>query len=282
MFGLVAFPFFLFIEKSFHVLQSQVEHNKIYPYGVYMCVHMSIFTYLHTPVHAFMCIMIVNNKSFSNVIFCWSADTNGFTPTKVPMTTKLIAQCEITDLKTLEIVSGKSLSYRWKGFGLKLEAPSNALDCGVPSQTLNLLNCNIDQFKVPENMELVSGIYLVDFKGKFAHPITIEIEYCASVNQPSQFSSLSFVSMKPPIQEATTYQLHPFSGGVFPQDSCYGSIQLGQSSFIAVVTAGSVTKSYRALNYYIPKTTTTWHMDLIVIYDLEISIEVCLLSSTLK
>ena len=229
-----------------------------------------------------MCIMIVNNKSFSNIIFCWSADTNGLASSKVPMSTKLIAQCEITDLKTLEIVSGKSLSCHWKGFGLKLEAPSNALDCGVPSQTLNLLKCNIDQFKVPENMELVSGIYLLEFKGEFAHPITIGIQHCISFDQPSQFSSLSFVSMKRPTQEAMVYQLQSFPGGVFPQDSCYGSIQLSQSLFIAVVTAGSATKSYRALNYYVPKTTNTWHMDIIFMFDLEISTEVCLLSSTLK
>ena len=242
---------------------------------------MSIFIYLHTPVYVFMCIMIVNNKYCSNIIFCWSADTNGFASSKVPMTTKLIVQYKITDLKILEIVSGKSLSYRWKDFGLKVEAPSNALDCGVPSQTLNLLNCNIDHFKVPENMELVSGIYLVDFKGKFAHPITIEIQHCTSLDQPSQFSSLSFVSMKPPTQETLGYQLHPFPGGVFPQDSCYGSIQLSQSSYIAVVTTGSANKSYRALNYYV-KTTNTWYMDLIFMFDLEISIEVCLLSSTLK
>ena len=131
-------------------------------------------------------------------------------------------------------------------------------------------------------MELVSGIYLVEFKGEFAHPITIGIQHCASVGQLNQFSSLSFVSMKPPTQEAMVYQLQPFSGGIFPQDSCYGSIQLSQSSIMAVVTSVSVTKSYKALNYYIPKTTNTWHMDLIIIYDLEISIEVCLLFSTFK
>ena len=122
----------------------------------------------------------------------------------------------------------------------------------------------------------------MEFKGEFAHPITIGIQHCASVGQLSQFSSLSFVSMKPPTQEAMVYQLQSFSGGVFPQDSCYGSIHLSQSSIMAVVTRVSATKSYIALNYYIPKTTTTWHMDLIFIYDLEISIEVCLLSSTFK
>ena len=180
----------------------------------------------------------------------------------------------------LEIVPGESVSFYWKGFGLKLEAPENALDSDVPSQTLNLHNCNIDYFKVPENMELLSGIYWVEFKVEFASPITIEIEHCASLDQPSQFSSLSFVSTKPPAQGAVPYQLQPLPRGVFPQDNCYGSIQLTQSSLMAVVCAGSATKSYRALNYYVPKTTNTWNMDLIVIYDLEISIKVCLLSST--
>ena len=182
---------------------------------------------------------------------------------------------EITSAPTLEVVPGESLSYCWKGFGLNLKAPANALDSDVPSKSLSLHNCNIDHFKIPENMELVSGIYLVDFQGKFVNPITIEIEHCVSLDQPSQFSSLSFISTEPPTQEAMTYQLQSFPGGLFPQDSCYGSIQLSQSSLMAVVTAGSATKSYRALNYYVPKTTTTWYMDLIIIYDLEISIKVC-------
>ena len=189
---------------------------------------------------------------------------------------------EIIDSTTLKVVPGESLSYCWEGFGLNLEAPANALDSDVPFKTLNLHNCNIDHFKIPENMELVSGIYWVDFKGEFANPITIEIEHCASFNQPSQFSSLSFVSTQPPNQEAMPYRLQPFPGGVFPQDICYGSIQFSQSLLMAVVSAGSATKSYRALNYYVPKTTTTWNMDLIIIYDLEISIKVCLLSPTLK
>ena len=88
-------------------------------------------------------------------------------------------------------------------------------------------------------------------KGKFAHPITLEIEHCANLDQPSQLSSLSFVSMKLPTQEAMPYHLQPFPGGVFPQDSCYDSIQLSQSSIMALVTTGSATKSYRA-NYYVP------------------------------
>ena len=189
---------------------------------------------------------------------------------------------EITDATSLKVVPGESLSYCWEGFGLNVEAPANALVSDVPSQTLNLHNCNIDHFKVPENMELVSGIYWVDFKGEFACLITIEIEHCDSLDQPSQYSSLSFVSTETPAQGTVPYQLLPLPGGVFPQDNCYGSIQLSQSSLLAVVSAGSATKSYRALNYYVHKTTTTWNMDLIIIYDLEISIKVCLLSSTLK
>ena len=160
-----------------------------------------------------------------------------------------------------------------------MKAPANVLD---PSQNFILRNYKIDQFKLPENKELVSGIYWVDFKGEFDNPITIEIEHCASLNQLNQFSSLSFVATESPTQEAMDYQLQPFPGGVFPQGSHNGSIQLSKSSFIAVVTTGSVTKSYRVMSYYIPKTPTTWHMDLIFMFDLEISIEVCLLSSALN
>ena len=189
---------------------------------------------------------------------------------------------EVSESKKLKVVPGQSLSHCWEGFGLNLKVPANALDSDVPSQTLNLLNCDIDHFKVPENMELLSGVYWVDFKGEFIKPITIEIEHCANIEQPSQFSSLSFVFTEPPTHMAPPYQLQSFPGGVFPQDSCYGSIQLSQSLLIAVVSDGSATKSYRVLNYYIPKATTTWDIDLIITYDLQISIKVCLLYFVLK
>ena len=189
---------------------------------------------------------------------------------------------EVSESKKLKVVPSQSLSHCWEGFGLNLKAPANALVPDVPFQTLNLRNCDIHHFKVPENTELLSGIYWVDFKGKFVKPITIELEHCASVEQPSQFSSLSFVSTEPPTHMAPPYQLRSFPGGVFPQDSCYGSIQLSQSLLVAVVSDGSATKSYRALNYYIPKTTTTWDIDLIITYDLQISIKVCLLYFALK
>ena len=181
---------------------------------------------------------------------------------------------ETFDPAMLEIVPGTSLTYQWKGCGLTLKVPANALDANVPSRILSLRTCTTDQFNIPEDIELVSGIYWVDFVGEFTNPITIEIEHCASLSQPSQFSSLSFISTEGPAQGAVPYQLQPLSGGIFPENSSYGSIQLRQSSAMAVATLGSATKSYRALNYYTRKTSTTWHMDLIIIHDLEISIKV--------
>ena len=173
----------------------------------------------------------------------------------------------------LEIVPGTSLTYQWKGCGLKLKVPTNALDSNVPSRMLRLHTCTTDQFKIPEDMELVSGIYWVDFVGEFANPITIELEHCACLGQPSPFSSLSFISTEGPAQ-VVSYKLQPLSGGIFPQNSSYGSIQLSHSSAMAVATLGSASKSYRILKYYTHQNTTTWLMHLIIVCDLQIYIKV--------
>ena len=181
---------------------------------------------------------------------------------------------ETIDATKLEVDPGASLEYQWKGCGLKLKVPTNALDSNVPSRILGLHTCTTDQFKIPEDMELVSGIYWVDFVEEFSNPITIELEHCASLDQPSQFSSPSFISTEGPAQGAVPYKLQPLSRGIFPKNSSYGSIQLRQSSAMAVATLGSASKSYRILKYYTPQNTTTWLMHLIIVCDLQIYIKV--------
>ena len=180
---------------------------------------------------------------------------------------------ETIDATKRVVDPGTCFEYQWKGCGLKLKVPTNALDSNVPSR-IRLQTCTTDQFKIPEDMELVSGIYWVDFVGEFANPITIELEHCASLGQTSQFYSLSFISTEGPVQGAVPYKLQSISGGIFPQNSSYGSIQLRQSSAMAVATLGSASKSYRILKYYTPQNTTTWLMHLIIVCDLQIYIKV--------
>ena len=184
---------------------------------------------------------------------------------------------KIVDKIFFQVTPDTPLTQNLKGYGFKFKASANSLNHNVTSLSLSLHTGITSHFNIPENMELVSGIYWVDIKGEIANPITIEIEHCASPDQPSQFSSLSFASTEPPAQGAGSYQLQPFPGGGFPLNSSYGSIQLSQSSGIAIVTSRSVSKYCRALKFYMymPKPTTTWILDLIIIYDLEISIKVC-------
>ena len=80
---------------------------------------------------------------------------------------------ETIDATKLEIDPGTSLTYQWKGCGLKLKVPTNALDSNVSSRILGLHTCTTDQFKIPEDMELVSAIYWVDFVEEFANPISV-------------------------------------------------------------------------------------------------------------
>ena len=184
-----------------------------------------------------------------------------------------VTEANIIATTTLKIFQGMPLNYHWINHGLKLHVPANAMQLQTPSQILSIQAIQSDHLQLPENMELVSGVYSVVFPQGFSHPIDAEIQHCASLEHPHQLPSLTFVSAKS-TQGALPYQFQLLLGGIFPANSCYGSIQLKHSCQAAIVSDGS-TKTYRALTYYIPQRATTWLIHFIVIQDLDLYIQVC-------
>ena len=139
-------------------------------------------------------------------------------------------------------------------------------------------------YQLPDNMELVSGIYWFAFPGKFTRPVTLELQHCASLHRPDDSLSLSFISARN-IPNALRHEFHPLPGGIFPTESQYATIELSQVSGMGIGVGrrreeGSGRgRRYVAQNYYMAQSATRWLAHVIIGWDLELYVKVCFLIS---
>ena len=200
----------------------------------------------------------------------------------------------------LEVLPGEPLDYYWKGHGLRLHIPANALETNTPSLTMNIQASLSGQFELPDDMELVSGVYWISFPAKsLVQPVTLELQHCARLESAEQ-TCLTFVTSQCN-QETLPYQFEPLPGGVFTTSSDYGAVQLYHFSGVAVArkkrrrtqshsreqegdsndktAEQSAAKQYVALTYYKQTRSirTTWEMDFTMIPNLDLCMRVCLL-----
>ena len=178
----------------------------------------------------------------------------------------------------MSVFPGNPLNYHWKEHRLKLYAPANAMEQKADPVTLNIQAIHSDGIQLPENVELVSGVYVVTFPQRIFQPVRMELQHCASLDHSHQLSSLSFITAKS-MQGLPPYQFQLLPGGNFPAKACYGRIQLSQSCGVAIVNDGS-TKNYTAVTYYIPQSATTWLVHFVIIWDLELYLQVRMNSVT--
>ena len=152
------------------------------------------------------------------------------------------------------------------------------------------------QFKLPDDMELVSGVYWISFPSEvLKQPITLELQHCAYLEQTEQ-THLTFVTSKCN-QKTLPYKFKPLHGGSFSSKSDYGIVQIKHFSGIAAASKvnqshskeqqrdtddmsaeQSVPKKYLALTYYkqARSARTTWEMHFTIIPNLELCLKVCL------
>ena len=173
---------------------------------------------------------------------------------------------------TLSVAPDTPLDYHW--MGLKLHVPAYAMEPEAANLTLRIQALDGNHIQLPENMVLVSGVYSVTFPQRFTLPVGMEVQHCAHLEHPHQLSSLTFVTAKS-TQGMPNYQFQMLSGGIFPDKTWYGSIQLSHSSEVAIVHDGS--KMYTALTYYVPQSATSWLVHIIIIWDLDLYLQVCII-----
>ena len=160
---------------------------------------------------------------------------------------------------------------------MKLYIPADALKPGTPTQTMTIQASLSGQYQLPDDTELVSGVYWVAYPRRFSQPVIMELQHCAYLEHPDQLSSLFFLTAKCN-QEKLPYHFQPLLGGVFSTNSCYGSIELSHFSGVGVGRKKRKRKHYTAQIFYIPQlAANAWRMDFTIIRDLELYIMVCIL-----
>lgn len=175
---------------------------------------------------------------------------------------------------TLEVNPGTPLIYHWRGYGLKIYIPSDALKPGTPTLTMSIQASLSGHFQLPDDTELVSGVYWVAFPQKFSQPVTLELQHCAYLEDPND---LLFIRAKCN-EEELPYKFHPLPGGVFSTNTCYGAIDLSHFSGVGVARKKKKRKRkrYTAQLFYIPSASTAaWLMHFTIIRDLELCLKVC-------
>ena len=201
-----------------------------------------------------------------------------------------IRGADIIATATLEVPPGEPFSYTWHGHGMRLHIPANALKPSASILTMSIQTSLSGQFQLPDDTELVSGVYWVAFPQRFYQPVTMEVQHCAYLEHPDQLSSLFFITARCN-QETLPYQFKPLPGGVFSTHSSYGAIELSHFSGVGVVRkkgkgkgkesekkgGEGEKKRYSAHTYYIPQAATTWLMHFTIVCDLELCLKVCIM-----
>ena len=105
-----------------------------------------------------------------------------------------LAQMVVHDTTTvpnseLKVKNGKK-TYVWKEHGLSLELP---LETGA---SFDLKIVSSQDFKFPEETELLSPVYLMETKGKLRGPVGLELQHCAQVKEDSHQLGMRFAVSK--------------------------------------------------------------------------------------
>ena len=217
----------------------------------------------------------------------WTLSSLSSLPLSLPSVP--IRGADIIATTTLKVVPGTPLTYIWEGHGFKLHIPADALKPNTPTLTMSIQASLSGQFQLPDDTELVSGVYWVACPQRFYQPVTMEVQHCAYLEHPDQLSSLFFITARCN-QETLPYQFQKLPGGVFSTDSSYCAIELSHFSGVGVVRKKGKGKGkgrgkkgeegeekrYSAHTYYIPQAATTWLMHFTIVCDLELCLKVCI------
>jgi len=184
--------------------------------------------------------------------------------------------------------AGRAQSFEWENHGFKLHLPEDALPPEVDECRIHIKVSLSGQFQLPEDTELVSGIYWIATPYKFAKAVSIEIQHCSNTEHPS---SLTYIVAKC-TQDVLPYHFSILSGGTFSSSSRYGSIDVTHFSGVAIASRSprrpsfaqrlgirrrqelSSVKSYCARLYYSRSGVHGWEVYFAIMWDLEVHVAV--------
>ena len=197
----------------------------------------------------------------------------------IPLDT--IEGVDIVASTTLKVVPGEALTYSWKECGLKVHLPANVLSPNTSPLSVTIQASLSGQFQLPHDMDLVSGVYKMDFSPIPSQtlPVTLEMQHCANLGSSDQTSSLSFISAKY-MPGTLPHKFDTLPGGTFSLESQYASIDLSSMSSGEGIGVGRMVKEgrerlYGAYTCYIPQGPSRWLAHIAIIWDLDLYRKVC-------
>ena len=161
--------------------------------------------------------------------------------------------CSVGYLRGVDVIAETSLtvtneaqSFCWQGYGLKLHIPEGALPESESMCTVDIQVSISGQFQLHPSHNLASAVYWLHSKvKKFSKFLTLELQHCS---KRSQISRLSFVECS---LKKLPYNFKPMQGGIFSNESSYGSMELDHFSGYALVQESSPDQlRYCAKLYY--------------------------------
>ena len=190
-----------------------------------------------------------------------------------------IRGAEIVAETTVKLTPGEPLDFHWKGHGLKLFIPADALTLNThaPEPITMTIRASINgQYLLPSDLELVSGIYWVSFSKHFSKPVTLSVQHCCNLDT-DQVSSLCFVATKAS-QEELPYDFKKMTEkSTFSTKSCYGTIKMKHFCGVAIGQEESARQKWN--KRYIVQVYSNTHLEgskliknvhMPVIWDLEL------------
>ena len=133
----------------------------------------------------------------------------------------------------------------WEGFGLKLHIDEGSLPAGVDQCSLNMKASLAGQYKLPDNLYLVSAIFWLRCEPMclFTKPVTVEMQHCAR-RENVEIAKLTFV------RAVCSQKQLPYTfkqlGGDFSSHSSYGVVDVNGFSGLAIAQEGTSERYYLA------------------------------------
>ena len=168
--------------------------------------------------------------------------------------------------------------FRWDTYGFSLTVPSNSLPPNVKKCVLHISAYLSPPFKIPQGHTLVSGVYSIKCEPqvKFKQNLQINFEHFASPKIEDQ-SCLAFLQASDQMvsQSGSSVLLE----GDFSAKTCYGSLQVKQFSWYAIVLKkvsqvlyGNM--RYSAMLFYNIRSVNEVDVEVAVCHDLQAHVKV--------
>ena len=169
--------------------------------------------------------------------------------------------------------TGEPKSLNWGKFGFRMHLPSNALPPDVEVCPIHVKVSPPGPYQFPKGTELISGLYVIDFRECLTNSLRVEVQHCAVTKQGDVQYPLTFVGCTQ--EDPHKKQFEILDEGEFHQIDQYGSIQLSRSSIVGVAAyQPESSRRYLAQLYYSKIGIHTWDAHFIIMWNLNILLSV--------